>query len=138
MNGRLRAILLTVCVAIMLAWSATSASAGQHTTSALTATTLRTARPRRRPGAPSIASPCTPSPRVIGSSWKAGDVHHGSIQLGPDRSAGDIEIGSYGKGRAIIDAGTGSGIVIENLSGVKISVSRSAEAVRRPTPATES
>jgi hypothetical protein len=48
-------------------------------------------------------------------------VHHGSIHLGPDRSPGDIEIGSYGNDRAIIDAGTASGIVIENLNGVKIS-----------------
>jgi len=51
----------------------------------------------------------------------AGDVHRGSIQLGPENSAGDVEIGSYGKGRAIIDAGDGSGIVITNLSGVTIS-----------------
>src|SRR5262245_9025941 len=51
----------------------------------------------------------------------AGDVHHGSIQLGPDRSAGQIEIGSYGRGRAIIDAGTGPAIVITNLSRVQIS-----------------
>ena len=48
-------------------------------------------------------------------------MHRGSIHLGPDRSADDIQIGSYGHGRAIIDAGTGSGIVIENLSAVKIS-----------------
>ena len=48
-------------------------------------------------------------------------MHPGSIQLGPENSAGDIEIGSYGKGRAVIDAGDGSGIVITNLSGVKIS-----------------
>jgi hypothetical protein len=67
--------------------------------------------------------------RVAAHTFAAGDrllleggvVHHGSIQLRPDRSAGDIEIGSWGNVPAIIDAGTGSGIVIENLSGVKIS-----------------
>ena len=67
--------------------------------------------------------------RVAEQSFAAGDrllldgggVYHGSILLGPDNSAGDIEIGTYGKGRAILDAGTGSGIVITNLSGVKIS-----------------
>ena len=67
--------------------------------------------------------------RVAEHTFAAGDrllleggvVHRGSIHLGPDRSADDIQIGSYGHGRAIIDAGTGSGIVIENLSAVKIS-----------------
>jgi hypothetical protein len=51
----------------------------------------------------------------------AGDVHPGSIQLSPQNSVGDIQIGSYGKGRAIINAGDGSGIVITNLNGVEIS-----------------
>ena len=66
-------------------------------------------------------------------------MHEGSIQLGRDSSAGQIEISSYGQGRAIIDAGIGSGIVIENLNDVKISnlVIR-GRAARRPTLATES
>jgi hypothetical protein len=51
----------------------------------------------------------------------AGGVFPGSIELSPNNSAGDISIGSYGKGRAIIDAGDGSGVVITNLNGVKIS-----------------
>src|SRR5215510_3031954 len=41
--------------------------------------------------------------------------------LDPSNSAGNFEIGSYGGGRAIIDAGNHSGIVIKNLSGIKIS-----------------
>ena len=32
---------------------------------------------------------------------EGGGVHHGSIQLGPDRSAGKIAIGAYGEGRAV-------------------------------------
>ena len=48
-------------------------------------------------------------------------VHPGSIVLDPSNSAGDFEIGSYGGGRAIIDAGNHSGIVIRNLSDIKIS-----------------
>src|SRR5262249_44788356 len=52
---------------------------------------------------------------------EAGVVHPGSITLGPSNSAGDFEIGSYGGGPAIIDAGNHSGIVIKNLSGIKIS-----------------
>src|SRR5215510_10959827 len=41
--------------------------------------------------------------------------------LDPSNSAGNFEIGSYGGGSAIIDAGNHSGIVIKNLSGIKIS-----------------
>jgi hypothetical protein len=48
-------------------------------------------------------------------------VHPGSIVLDPSNSAGDFEIGSYGGGRAIIDAGNHSGIVIKNLNDIKIS-----------------
>ena len=48
-------------------------------------------------------------------------MHPGSIALDPSNSAGNFEIGSYGGGRAIIDAGNHSGIVIKNLSDIKIS-----------------
>src|SRR5262245_19690429 len=52
---------------------------------------------------------------------EGGAVHSGSIALDPSNSAGNFEIGSYGAGRAIIDAGSHSGIVIKNLSDIKIS-----------------
>src|SRR5499433_1733328 len=52
---------------------------------------------------------------------EGGVVHQGSIALDPSNSAGNFEIGSYGGGRAIIDAGNHSGIVIKNLSDIKIS-----------------
>jgi hypothetical protein len=52
---------------------------------------------------------------------EGGVVHPGSIALDPSNSAGDFEIGSYGGGRAIIDAGNHSGIVIKNLNDIKIS-----------------
>ena len=52
---------------------------------------------------------------------EGGAVHSGSISLDPSNSAGNFEIGSYGGGRAIIDAGNHSGIVIKNLSDIKIS-----------------
>ena len=52
---------------------------------------------------------------------EGGVVHQGSIALDPSNSAGNFEIGSYGGGSAIIDAGNHSGIVIKNLSGIKIS-----------------
>ena len=51
---------------------------------------------------------------------EGGGVFPGSIQLSPDNSAGNIEIGTYDQGRAVIDAGNGPGIIISNLSGVKI------------------
>src|SRR5215510_907910 len=52
---------------------------------------------------------------------EGGVVHPGSIALDPSNSAGNFEIGSYGGGRAIIDAGNHSGIVIKNLSDIKMS-----------------
>src|SRR5262245_24815523 len=52
---------------------------------------------------------------------EGGVVHQGSISLDPSNSAGNFEIGSYGGGRAIIDAGNHSGVVIKNLSDIKIS-----------------
>ena len=52
---------------------------------------------------------------------EGGVVHQGSIALDPSNSAGNFEIGSYGGGSAIIDAGNHSGIVIKNLSDIKIS-----------------
>jgi hypothetical protein len=52
---------------------------------------------------------------------EGGFVHAGSIALDPSHSAGHFEIGSYGGGRAIIDAGDHSGIVIKNLNDIKIS-----------------
>jgi hypothetical protein len=52
---------------------------------------------------------------------EGGVAHPGSIALDPSNCAGDFEIGSYGAGRAIIDAGNHSGIVIKNLSDIKIS-----------------
>lgn len=52
---------------------------------------------------------------------EGGVVHPGSIALDPSNSAGDLEIGSYGGKRAIIDAGNHSGIVIKNLSDIRIS-----------------
>src|SRR5215510_70880 len=52
---------------------------------------------------------------------EGGEVHPGSIALDPSNSAGNFEIGSYGGGSAIIDAGDHSGIVIKNLSDIKIS-----------------
>jgi len=52
---------------------------------------------------------------------EAGAVHSGSIALDPTSSAGNFEIGSYGGGSAIIDAGEHSGIVIKNLNDIKIS-----------------
>jgi hypothetical protein len=112
---------LTASVTIMLAWSATSAIAGQtyyvsgNGNDAADGTSMGTAwRTLARVAEHTFAA----DDRLL---LEGGVVHHGSIQLSPDRSAGDIEIGSWGNGPAIIDAGTGSGIVIENLSGVKIS-----------------
>src|SRR5262249_20838129 len=52
---------------------------------------------------------------------EGGVVHPGSIAVDPSNSAGHFEIGSYGGGPAIIDAGDHSGIVIKNLSGITIS-----------------
>src|SRR5262245_64132727 len=52
---------------------------------------------------------------------EGGVVHPGSIALDPSNSAGNFEIGSYGGGNAIIDAGNHSGIVIKNLNDIKIS-----------------
>jgi hypothetical protein len=52
---------------------------------------------------------------------EAGVVHSGSITPDPSNSAGNFEIGSYGGGSAIIDAGDHSGIVIKNLSDITIS-----------------
>src|SRR6476646_7626334 len=51
---------------------------------------------------------------------QGGGVFPGSIQLNPDNSAGDIEIGTYDHGRAVIDAGNGPLIIISNLRKVKI------------------
>src|SRR5262245_22569924 len=42
---------------------------------------------------------------------EGGVEHPGSIALDPNNCAGHFEIGSYGGGRAIIDAGNHSGIV---------------------------
>jgi hypothetical protein len=122
MTGGCRVVHLIGCVIIMLAWSAVSATAartyyvsspaGNDNADGTSRTTAW--RTLARANTHTFAA----GDRLL---LEAGVVHHGSIQLGPDRSAGDIEIGSYGNGRAIIDAGTGSGIVIENLSGVKIS-----------------
>jgi hypothetical protein len=121
MTGRLRTGFLTACVAIMLAWSATSAIADQtyyvsgNGNDAADGTSKKTAwRTLARVAEHTFAA----ADRLL---LEGGVVHDGSIQLGPDRSAGDIQLGSYGDGRAIIDAGTGSGIIIENLSGVTIS-----------------
>ena len=121
MTGRLRTGFLISCVAILLAWSVTSASAGQtyyvssNGNDAANGTSKGTAwRTLTRVGKHTFAA----GDRLL---LEGGAVHVGSIHLGPDSSAGDIEIGSYGSGRAIIDAGTGSGIIIENLSGVEIS-----------------
>jgi hypothetical protein len=108
-------------MAIMLSWSATSATDGHIYY--VSSDGNDDADGRTKQGAWRTLD------RVARHTFAAGDrllleggVHHdGSIQLGPNSSAGDIEIGSYGKGRAIIDAGNGPGIVIENLSGVKIS-----------------
>lgn len=118
--GRLRAGLLTACVAISLAWSATATAADKYYVSpdgndAADGRSQKSAwRTLDRVNRHTFAA----GDRIVLS---AGDVHPGSIQLGTENSAGDIEIGSYGKGRAVIDAGDGSGIVIRNLSGVKIS-----------------
>jgi uncharacterized protein YfaP (DUF2135 family) len=118
--GRLRAGLLTACVAIMLAWSATATAADKYYVSpdgnnAADGSKKKSAwRTLDRVNRHTFAK----GDRIFLS---AGDVHRGSIRLGPENSAGDIEIGSYGKGRAVINAGDGSGIVITNLSGVKIS-----------------
>jgi hypothetical protein len=121
MLGRHRDVLLAACMAIMLSWSATSATAGY--TYYVSGDGNDEADGRTQKEAWRTLD------RVARHTFAAGDrllleggVHHdGSIQLGPHSSAGDIEIGSYGKGRAILDAGNGPGIVIENLSGVKIS-----------------
>ena len=121
MTVRLRAGFLIICVAILLASSATSAIAGQ--------TYYVSSNGRDAADGTSEGTAWRTLARVAEHTFAAGDrllleggvVHLGSIHLGPNSSAGNIEIGSYGRGRAIIDAGTGSGIVIENLSGVKIS-----------------
>jgi hypothetical protein len=105
---------------IMLVWSASSASAGQ--------TYYVSADGNDAANGTSKKTPWRTLDRVALQTFArndrlllaGGEVHHGSIQLGPDRSAGKIEIGSYGNGRAVIDAGTGPGIIIENLSDVKI------------------
>jgi Right handed beta helix region len=112
---------LTACVAILLAWSATGAIAGQ--------TYSVSSNGNDAADGTSEQTAWRTLDRVALQTFVAGDqillegggVHHGSIQLGPDRSAGKIEIGAYGEGRAVIDAGTGPGIIISNLSGVKIS-----------------
>src|SRR5262245_65019024 len=52
---------------------------------------------------------------------EGGVVHQGSIALDPSNSAGNFQIGSYGSGRAIIEAGNHSGIVIKNLNDIKVS-----------------
>ena len=52
---------------------------------------------------------------------EGGVVHPGALTLDPSNSAGNFEIGSYGGKRAIIDAGNHSGLVIKNLSDIKIS-----------------
>ena len=121
MPGRRRDVLLAACLAIMLSWSATSATAGY--TYYVSGNGNDEADGRTKKTAWRTLD------RVARHTFAAGDrllleggVHHdGSIQLDPTSSAGDIEIGSYGKGRALLDAGNGPGIVIENLSGVKIS-----------------
>ncbi len=52
------------------------------------------------------------------------NVFKGNIQL-DDKDAGDAKrkviISSYGKGKAIIDAGSGTGIFVNNTSGIRIS-----------------
>src|SRR6478672_5117449 len=118
--GRRCTVLFTACVTITLAWSATAIAAETYYVNpqgnnAADGTSQKKAwRTLDRVNNQHFAK----GDRILLS---AGDVHRGSIQLGPENSAGDVEIGSYGKGRAIIDAGDGSGIVITNLSGVTIS-----------------
>ena len=120
MLRRRREGLVAMCMALLLSWVATSAAAG-HTYyvsgDGNDAADGRTAQEAWRTLA-----------RVASHTFVAGDRlrleggvhHHGSIQLGPHNAAGDLEIGSYGQGRAIIEAGPGPGIVIENLGGVTI------------------
>jgi hypothetical protein len=118
-QGRL-AVLLTAWVALTLTWSATAIAAQTFYVS-----------PSGNDAADGTSKKKAwrTLDRVALQTFVAGDqillegggVHHGSIQLGPDSSAGKIEIGAYGEGRAVIDAGTGPGIIISNLSGVKIS-----------------
>jgi hypothetical protein len=120
MTGRPRAVLLVAWVAITLAWSATATAAGSYYVSPAgndnaDGTSKKTAwRTLDRANQHTFA----PGDRLL---LQGGSVHHGSIHLSPSNSAGNIDIRSYGNGRAIIDAGTGSGIVIENLSRVTIS-----------------
>jgi hypothetical protein len=103
-SGRLRAGLLTACVAITLASSATATAADKYYVSpdgnnAADGRSQKSAwRTLDRVNRHTFAA----GDRIFLS---AGDVHPGSIRLGPENSAGDIEIGSYGKGRAVIDAG---------------------------------
>ena len=120
MSKRRRAILLTACIAIVLAWSATSATAGHKYYVSDDGDDDADGTSKKRPGALSTASPCTPSPRAIDSSWR----RRRAPRLHPARPR---PLGRRHRdrlvrqGRAIIDAGTGPGIVIENLNDVKIS-----------------
>jgi hypothetical protein len=107
------------CVAATLAWSAT-ASAGHKYYVSPTGDDTADGRSKKeawrtldRVAMQTFAA----KDRLL---LQGGGVFQGSIQLSPDNSAGDIEIGTYDHGRAVIDAGNGPGIVISNLSGVKI------------------
>src|SRR5258708_26445743 len=80
---------------IMLVWSASSASAGQ--------TYYVSADGNDAANGTSKKTPWRTLDRVAMQTFArndrlllaGGEVHHGSIQLGPDRSAGNFEIGSY-------------------------------------------
>src|SRR5262249_59251837 len=50
---------------------------------------------------------------------EGGVVHAGSIALDPSNSAGNFEIGSFGGGGGVIDAGQPSGIGVKNRGDIK-------------------
>ncbi|HEY5864517.1 MAG TPA: hypothetical protein VI542_03045, partial [Candidatus Tectomicrobia bacterium] len=114
------AVLLTAWVTLTLTWSATAIAAQ---TFYVSPSGNDAADGTSKKKAWRTLDRVALQPFVAGDQilLEGGGVHHGSIQLGPDRSAGQIEIGAYGEGRAVIDAGPGPGIIIANLSGVKIS-----------------
>jgi hypothetical protein len=113
-------ILFTACVAATLAWSTTATAGTKYYVSptgddTADGTSKKKAwRTLERVDQHIFAA----GDRIL---LEGGSVHNGTIQLNPTNSAGDIEIGTFDKGRAVIDAGNGPGIVISNLSGVTIS-----------------
>ena len=105
-TGWRRTLLLMGCLAVAMDWSATATAGNKIYVSptgndAADGTSKKTAwRTLNR-----VASHTFAAGEAL--LLEGGGVFYGAIQLSPDNSSGDIEIGSYNKGRAIIDAVTG-------------------------------